>query len=610
MLMMASISLCVTMLSPNSADLYRELISWQEEMPSDQHEELTWLTTCLDAGIPATPEMEARWRAHTKQPIDLARSASAGDSPDFEHDFKENGFQELVPELSPMMRGSKLLLAAARWEASQGAIEPAIEHIKAASRIGEHIATDKLIINAVVAQSVAGHVVQSIHHLLDCSTLTEAQRQTLHQSLERYLTQDPFNVAASMRFEAEIATWSITKHLQLDALPADDAPPQDLMEQFFGVDGLGLDAKPPPELTIGSIRKDLQKLQVAYGQLATLAQSPNQAASITAIKALEQAASEGSHGFFATLLLPAISHVIKKRNECVEDIRDCQIRLTSIMSSRGTGNAAWKWIEAGQLAMQANGPWVDDESATTGIQELLAQAGAMQTASYPEPLNEYLMAIVPWWLPGQEALLNGLFVMLDRSTEAGDAATTDRTLQQLIRIAAALADHPNIASSLLSASITMRLAAPVQAYAKHHLTDPGARSDFDRLLRQLPLRDPAGLQRATAWTREHLSYTGTGWTESDDVVVADLSDGALLNLAAWRRGRSLQRQSPRQFLVPQGDPELLRFTPIDGAMLNSWTELGSDEDTSIAFDELGSIPLQEFGDRTAKSIQEMRSILR
>ena len=110
MLIMASIALCVAILSPSSTDVYRELITWQDDMPSEQHEELTWLTTCFEAGIPATSEMEAHWRLLTKQPIDLALAASAGDTPDFDHDFKEHGFEELVPEISPMMQGAKLLL--------------------------------------------------------------------------------------------------------------------------------------------------------------------------------------------------------------------------------------------------------------------------------------------------------------------------------------------------------------------------------------------------------------------------------------------------------------------------------------------------------------------
>ncbi len=611
MLIMASIALCVAILSPSSTDVYRELITWQDDMPSEQHEELAWLTTCFEAGIPATSEMEARWRLLTKQPIDLALAASAGDTPDFDHDFKEHGFEELVPEISPMMQGAKLLLTAARRQASQQeGIEPAIEYILAASRIGEHLAAEKLIINAMVSQGVAGHVVETIDYVLDRAALTEAQKQLLDQSLSRHLTEDPFYVAAAISFESQVATWTISKHLQLDAPPADDAPPGDLMERLFGEDGIGSGTQPPSDLTTETIQKDLQKLQAAYAQLTDLARSPNQPAAVASVKALEQAASEGRHGFLATLLLPAMSRILEARNERVEDIQHCQRRLNSSMLSPRNGNAAWQWIEAGSLALQTDERWIDEASVATDIQALLTRADAIQTASYPEPLDDYLMAIVPWWLPGQEALLDGLLVMLDRSIAADDAATAARTLKQLIRIAAALADHPNIASSLLSASITMRLVAPLQAYAKHHLTDPAARGVLDQLLRQLPSRDPAGLRRATAWTREHLSNTGPGWTESGDVVVADLSDGALLNLAAWRRGRSLQRQSPRQFLVPQGDPESLRFTPIDGAILTSWVELGHDEDTSIAFDELGRLHIQEICDQTHQSIQDMRSVLK
>lgn len=614
MFLLTVLTLCLAGGTPHSTLWYHKLIEWSGQVSPEDRAELDWLNACVGGGIPLTPHMESRLNQLSEMPLGLVRTASGFDTPDFEHDWENEGFNVLLDELGPMRTGANLLLKAACLKADQGNMPAAVDDILASIRTSKHLAAGEILINSMVAQSMVKHARVAAETLMGRGQLEANDAARLLAGFDRVHNDDPYMVNAALKREHVVAVGWISKTLQLDTLDDSDSPEPEVVASLLSV--VGSDYHPPviSELTVGMLKRDIAQMSDAYDQFISLAKSPDQSTAIRLAKELEQATLEGRNGLMAQVMMPTLAKVLERRNEQVEEHRAFASVLAGIAAgtrlATKDSNAAWWWIRAGVLALPLGPQWFQNDSVASQIDSLLAAAKPMQSAQYPPPLQTYLYANIPWWLPGQDALVSGLCGRANQALQSGDAVTARTTIEQLARIDAALANDPHVASSLLSSAVTVALQPLSLKYIQAHLTDVNSRKDFDRMLRILPQRDPAGLQSAAAATRQHLNDIIEYSSPTKVELSTDYPDTAMLNVIAWLRGASDAQANPRVFITPQGDAALLSMTPIDSDMLEAWYDMGHDGDASFAFGELGPISLDQHQSRAAKAYEQMRAAAR
>ncbi|HJO16311.1 MAG TPA: hypothetical protein QF800_05420, partial [Phycisphaerales bacterium] len=144
MFLLTVLTLCLAGGTPHSTLWYHKLIEWAGQVSPEDRAELDWLNACVGGGIPLTPHMESRLNQLSEMPLGLVRTASGFDTPDFEHDWENEGFNVLLDELGPMRTGADLLLKAACLKADQGNMPAAVDDILASIRTSKHLAAGEI----------------------------------------------------------------------------------------------------------------------------------------------------------------------------------------------------------------------------------------------------------------------------------------------------------------------------------------------------------------------------------------------------------------------------------------------------------------------------------
>jgi len=361
-------------------------------------------------------------------------------------------------------------------------------------------------------------------------------------------------------------------------------------------------------LTKGVVRAEFEQLDTLYGELQEIAEMPNRSMATRRAEALN--ASISSKGTLAAALLPSMSAILNKRNETLDDIQNVVSTLDQIAEGRTprSTNAAWWWIRAGAIARQADGPWQDDPEAAAAVEELLAEADALTTATYPEVIEGYAEPLVPWWLSDQDLLASGLLRRMDTAAEQGDAAAATRDLERLIRMTAAMGNARSIAASLAGLSIAERLTPAAEQLAP--TMSPANRSQLEQWTRTISTRDPLGLLVAATSTRERLQKLVP--VDFTDALVADIpaDDAGLLSMVSWLRGRAEASRTPRIFIAPGGEASDAPLAGLDATRLGAWADVGGAEEQPAGFAELGGEDISGSSATAAELLTRLRIALR
>ena len=429
MFLLTVLTLCLAGGTPHSTLWYHKLIEWSGQVSPEDRAELDWLNACVGGGIPLTPHMESRLNQLSEMPLGLVRTASGFDTPDFEHDWENEGFNVLLDELGPMRTGADLLLKAACLKADQGNMPAAVDDILASIRTSKHLAAGEILINSMVAQSMVKHARVTAETLMGRGQLEANDAARLLAGFDRVHNDDPYMVNAALKREHVVAVGWISKTLQLDTLDDSDSPEPEVVASLLSV--VGSDYHPPviSELTVGMLKRDIAQMSDAYDQFISLAKSPDQSTAIRLAKELEQATLEGRNGLMAQVMMPTLAKSLGASQR------------TSRRTSRLCKCARWHRCRNAtgnqglQRSMVVDPCWSLSIAARTTVvskrfggfpNRFLVGTAAKPmhaNAQYPPPLQTYLYANIPWWLPGQDALVSGLCGRANQALQSGDAVT-------------------------------------------------------------------------------------------------------------------------------------------------------------------------------------------
>ncbi len=595
--------------SHDTASIYRQLQELVEHEDANDTDELYWLHTAVEQRFPLTDHMRQRLHALHDKKIKLIVQASEMPPPDWGLDW-DQGFDLLLPHLSSGMAGSRMLAAHFQLQIEVGDLREIKNTFSACQTMADHYREDPCVISSLVSMSMQKTLEKRVMNQLDHGQITPDVAKALIPLLSR--DRHDFGLADALARERMMTSEWLVGELDLSDDP--DQPLQDAqintMQLIMSVTN---DSSDMSKWTTGDVRNAIEDLDAFYSQIIATAKEDDWEAALQSAEAAQATLlKDGEAHALVRMLAMDVSSLFSKRIEyenervaLLDRLEQCAQGLDTMLP-----NAAWHWIKAASIAMSTDSAWIDDEARLETINSLLDTSMTFRDAEYPPPWDGYLEASVPWWLQGQWRLASGLLDRASRSMNAGDVSNVVNDLDICLRIAAALSDHPTIASSLLAGHIINRSSALIVSANEADLLDQDDRKKLRQRLRTLNARDPGGLRHAAAHTRNRLQSILEYDFRNMDVPPMPMQDGALLNAIAWMRGASTNATDPRIFVVPDLESIDSQIVMIDHMTLNGWHELGTSMETHTPFEALGEIDIELAADTMGHAIHRADTSLR
>ena len=474
MLLAAVVSL---VLAGDAASIYRETFAKLER--HDRAVEIALLH--LRHGLPPGPLIKDLLQKTAAEMAALER-ASRKAHVDWGLDYSK-GIDLLLPELSPMQRGAKLLDARLLVETAAGNRVGAAAAFSTITRMGAHLGEQKVLISSLVGLSCSRMADKSIGRLIDMGAIDRDMAGTLAEAYGDFDVDDAFDLEAALSNEKNMTLSSIDAILHQS-----DIERQEEMAKSLGFAGNGFGR--------AMLQANLGQAGEAYDAIIAASRLPDGAKALAAMEAVQTRAAAGDYGQLAKVLLPACSNCFKARMDALKTFKARRDVLERIASGElqpwARSTKPWGWILAARLTQQREGDWWTDDELADAVDLKVLQAMGATPGVWPEPWDE-LDAPVPWWLPGQWALLQGLMARAVEHLTEGRGAVAAIETGIALDIAATLADDSRCAPSLVAAE-----ALPALADLVDRLVVAGQDvRQFASIVRRLPPpRDAAGLQRS------------------------------------------------------------------------------------------------------------------
>ncbi len=571
--------------------------------------EQQWLLACVKNGYPLTRDMQARLHELLQAPLQIFDVASGRDRPMWLVGWDEEGFNATLPHIGPIMHGSRCALGRGVAAGAHGDAMALAADVARCVKAAGHVSTSPALITSLISMSIARRAAETAQAAVDRGQVTPEAAAAMARSLRTSGSSEhsgidgsPFGLGAAIGQERAVVSGWMARTLELDE-GTDDDP---VSPTALGVARDVLGGMSAAGLTKGMLRAELARMDAYYAELEQIAEMSNHAAADRRVTALEAKVERA--GGLASVLMPAMSRVLERRQETLEEIRGVAAALDHVATGQlpQSANAAWWWIRAGSAARVCAGPWHDDPEVAAAVDALLAAADALQSAAYPEPIEGYVEPIIPWWLPDQDLLAQGLLARVKASVQRGDTPAAAHDLERLIRMTATMGNAKAIAPSLTALSLAERFTPLVEQTAP--LMATSTRVDLERWVRTISTRDPLGIRSAASSTRARLNDVIPMWYPDTTLLMDVPADEAgLLSMIAWLRGRATASRGI--FIAPGGDSADSPLASLDDVRLDAWSDVGAANERPVGFSELGGEDYEAASMAAAALLSRLRATL-
>ncbi|MCL4222288.1 MAG: hypothetical protein KJZ65_13065 [Phycisphaerales bacterium] len=230
----------------------------------------------------------------------------------------EEGLFALIPHLSPMRNGSRLLRLCARQAAVEGNGARSAEYIAAMVRMGSHAAEEPILIGSLVGMAITNQAMDEAESLLRAGVLDADSRLTIATTLRSLPKDDPGRSRYAITGERDIfLPW-------MARVSGDPATLREVGEMLSDEQGTGKAEflaliEQGPE-AIGS---DLKQAAEAYTQIIGVWGQPD---ALQQLERINQRVAGGEFGVSAKVLAPSFT----RAGETDQKFRT---RLTNVIRS-------------------------------------------------------------------------------------------------------------------------------------------------------------------------------------------------------------------------------------------------------------------------------------
>lgn len=510
---------------PNAADDYRRAFALLDRLdPSDRETiaNIDWNATTLTRS-----ERAALTRA--RPVINAFREGTGRSFVDFGIDYTD-GPHTLLPHLSPIRQGVRMLLADARMRLIDGDTRGATQNLRSVMKLSDHTTSDPILISTLVGTATYSVVNDSIRQMLGEGALDQAAVKELTQSLDEIVRPDPFGFAQSLQGERDaFAGWMIREYGE-----SGDAAKFIEDMGMFGDDAgdglLGLGAE-IAALNPESFRAAMMSYDDALGQVVEAAKIEDLNLAQSEMKRLMGEIEEGRFGPVAMMFVPSFDRVMESvllAYGAMADLREDLAEASASEEALADLQNAAAWYRQAIAAMKKEfGPDVARlrelaaaEQADlaevaprlvgmNGTREALAKAVAIKRCDFD--------SMSRWPHDGLRARLSHLedmralaaFVALDaqRMIAAPDEEAAGARLAWLAAMADHLGQTPWPASAHTAFDVLgQTLKSTSQAIAAANIPRAALRPAHD-MLERITLKDPLHLNDTIAnWPRISIDW--------------------------------------------------------------------------------------------------------
>lgn len=390
--------------------------------PLVSQEDLDLLYNYIDDPIRPLSEEERRALESVQPALDLLRQAGNADYSDAGIDFSE-GFMTLLPHLSGMRAGARLLTARARASIADGDIDAAMDYLNTLGAITPHSSSDGSIVSSLVSGAIFRLTDTNLEHAIGTGLIDQERAKTLLESMELLSLEDPFNFSGALFTERDTMLQYFDDLIEIDGEGRDL-----LLEEFasFGIEGA------PTGYTTEDL---LAEREIASGLLDQLVEGFNDPDRERGRALIEDVSSQvellAQEGYdLIGLMMPSIDRVSEMRDLLESDVAARLRQLDGVARGRikpeALLNAAIIWLPAGHAASKLD---INQQGAALTLLNLppeaclpMPQTGVMGdlAGEPPEPWHED-DALEAW----QEAMNNDAAAILVSGLDAASIANAD-----------------------------------------------------------------------------------------------------------------------------------------------------------------------------------------
>lgn len=328
----------------DAAPLYRQAFGLLEA-EKDLGDEKSPLEPATVANV-GTEEVAAILARHAAT-LDLLRRATAKPGCRFDRDWSRISYGTTLPEISSLRQAARLLTLAARRAAADGDVATAIADVIRVHRLAGHVAAEPILISGLVEIAIDTMALETLAQILPAATAKDAAALA-DPALTDFVRSSP----------------SLQRHLLGEEAFGLGAF-ADLAEGKVGLDDLSM--RPCPAgisflYRCFFVPAELAAYQAAMRRFQELAQRAAEPGKrypeiSRAAEAVEQETAAGRGGYFASLLVPALSRVFETQAKSQARHRATEVLLAATrarLEAAAPPESAESLVPAWLLAMPAD----------------------------------------------------------------------------------------------------------------------------------------------------------------------------------------------------------------------------------------------------------------
>ncbi len=213
----------------------------------------------------------------------------------------EDGVMTLMPHLSRMRAGARLMRVAARMDLAHGKADAAAHRTAIIFKTARDTSQDPVLISSLVGIAIADLAMSEVEAEIESGKLTAAAKRELLDALRAVNTQDPMNTRASIQGERDAFIPWIAKQMQTEETlkslrelaNIESGVKKEDADAYFG------------KLDKPKFDSDLKRIDTAYAELLTLWDKPD---AKNELDAFSKKIDSGDYGTLARFFLPSIGN--------------------------------------------------------------------------------------------------------------------------------------------------------------------------------------------------------------------------------------------------------------------------------------------------------------
>ena len=340
MLMLLSTCLTCSIATPNAAAVYTELtdLSSAAYIARSQADidTLDWIAVCIERGAPLDERLLDFFHDSQQEVLALTRRAADIEHCDFELPLEEEGYDLLLPHLSGMMAGGRVLADAAYADRVAGSPELMVGHVETLLQVGRHmVSSDQTIVASMVSIHMARMAEGVVQSAMDRGEIDPAMAVPLARAMNFTATPDPFELRAGLAMERVVGTEWFARTIGLNNPDLDPDKPlpteeNDFAQEMFAmVESVSNNQVPGwNSPTVGELRAAVQQLDSVFARMLAAMDDPNGTRRLRTLESIDTQVNTGEHGVLANLLVPGLPRAVEQQGHSTGGLRPVPSTVT------------------------------------------------------------------------------------------------------------------------------------------------------------------------------------------------------------------------------------------------------------------------------------------